>query len=376
MKNSMEKNIYIINLVLSLFWGWIFLVKGSLKRKKIIYLTIVFLQMFFLAGFRSINVGYDTEQYVNYFYILSNTDFSQLFQQASTLYIEPGYAIMNKIIALFTSDYQWLLIIMSFVTLLGYAIFIYRCSDNVYLSVFLFITLGFFYFTMRVMRQALAIMLICNAIYYLYKNKKTPFVILVLFASTIHSSAIFFLLLLLIPKLNSLEKLEKFLVIITVIFVIGTINFNVLFEKILLIVPKYSVYASKYDFAYRGWGTSDIMIFITQILFLFLVLYMLNNNKKYFSKISLEERKQIYFNVIYFFLGIGTLYLSTKIVLLDRMNFYFQIILVILIPKVFSEFKKWWFFAYSALFGCLLAYNSFLLEEGFKISKMLYEFCF
>ena len=164
--------------------------------------------------------------------------------------------------------------------------------------------------------------------------------------------------------------------IITVIFVIGTINFTVLFEKILLIIPKYSVYTGQYYFAYRGWGTSDIMIFIAQILFLFLVLYMLNNNKKYFSKISLEERKQIYFNVIYFFLGIGTLYLSTKIVLFDRMNLYFQIILVILIPKVFSEFKKWWFFAYSALFGCLLAYNSFLLEEGFKISKMLYEFCF
>ncbi|WP_074618532.1 EpsG family protein [Eubacterium maltosivorans] len=372
----MEKNIYIINLVLSLFWGWIFLVKGSLKKKKIIYLTIVFLQMFFIAGFRSINVGYDTEQYVNYFYILSNTDFSQLSQQASTLYIESGYAVINKIISLFTSDYQWLLIIISFVTLLGYTIFIYRCSDNVYLSVFLFITLGFFYFTMRVMRQALAIMLICNAIYYLYKNKKIPFVILVLLASTIHSSAIIFLLLLLIPKLNSLEKLEKFLVIITVIFVIGTINFTVLFEKILLIIPKYSVYTGQYYFAYRGWGTSDIMIFIAQILFLFLVLYMLNNNKKYFSKISLEERKQIYFNVIYFFLGIGTLYLSTKIVLFDRMNLYFQIILVILIPKVFSEFKKWWFFAYSALFGCLLAYNSFLLEEGFKISKMLYEFCF
>src|SRR5574344_935212 len=105
-------------------------------------LCISFLCLFFVSGFRSINVGSDTNEYFDMFNLVSSTewnDIPSLFNQ-----MEFGWAYFNKVLSCIWNDPQILLIATSFITQGCMLFFIGKNSKNPAFSVLLYILLYFF----------------------------------------------------------------------------------------------------------------------------------------------------------------------------------------------------------------------------------------
>lgn len=149
-----------------------------------------------LTAFRAVTIGNDTVVYVRYFQSIDSYGVN------SNYAIEMGFQWLIALIGRFTDDPHVFLIILSSLLYGVLAYIIFKYSDNYLISIALsfFLCYGSF---CNIMRQSLA-MVICFIAYLCLKKGKTIwFVILVLFASTFHTSALIVLLLLLykyIPK--------------------------------------------------------------------------------------------------------------------------------------------------------------------------------
>ena len=72
------------------------------------FLSITFVELFFISGFRNWNIGNDTLNYVNTF-IATCSSFD-----LSRSHMEKGYLLFNKFLSLFTDNPQIILIVTSF----------------------------------------------------------------------------------------------------------------------------------------------------------------------------------------------------------------------------------------------------------------------
>ena len=75
----------------------------------------------------------------------------------------------------------------------GFSILIYKYSNSVWMSVFLFYSLGYFGASMNTIRQCIAMTIIFLAYHFILENKIKLFLISVILATTFHKTAIVFL---------------------------------------------------------------------------------------------------------------------------------------------------------------------------------------
>lgn len=108
--------------------------------------------------------------------------------------IEPGYILVNRVVAYFTGDYQWVFAIMSAATIGLIYRFIARNSLNPALSILLFVLGGFYLEPFNLVRQGLAIALVLNTIEFVADRRLRPFLLVTALASTFHFSALAWLL--------------------------------------------------------------------------------------------------------------------------------------------------------------------------------------
>lgn len=183
---------YYILLGMSLGFGFI----TKFKYGKKIYCFTMFLVLALVSGLRN-GVGYDFNPYIGIFYKSYLTQLETLMSGS----LEKGYIFINETISNFTLDYQWLFIVVAIIVAAAVMWFIYRYSKNVWLSVFAFLAFGCFYFSMDFMRQIFAGIIMMYAFKRLDENDYFYYVLLVLFASCFHKSALLMLPLLLILKI-------------------------------------------------------------------------------------------------------------------------------------------------------------------------------
>ena len=127
--------VYIFVLVLFMFLGNT-MQPNTIEKKSKNYLIIIFGILILVSMLRDYSVGRDlyTHYYKN-FAVLRNLDWSKC---ASTSY-EVGYVIFNKVVGLFTDDGQWMIAMHALFVVGISGWFIYKNSDDVVISTFLFI---------------------------------------------------------------------------------------------------------------------------------------------------------------------------------------------------------------------------------------------
>ena len=91
---------------------------------------------------------------------------------------------------LFTSNFQICLMIMAFIMYYSFAIFVRKHSSNFFVSYFLFVTLGFFDFSLSGIRQSLAMLLGIHLYTYALNRQKKHFIIMLIISLSFHYSAI------------------------------------------------------------------------------------------------------------------------------------------------------------------------------------------
>lgn len=233
--------------------------------------------LIFMA-FRAESVGADTISYIGMFENVDyakSVDFLRSDVYTGTFYmsVEKGYLLYNWILRrLFTAP-QTITIANSVIITTILHFISKKYSPYPMLSIWLYITLGVFQTQMNMARNAIAIMICYLGVKFIKNRQLTKYILVVLFASTIHFTAIMFLPL---YWLVNIKFSYKNIIRGTAVILSAGLATTVLKPFLIAIVPdRYAMYI--------GNETTDFSGFILGIFYFVLllyVLYMLNKRKR------------------------------------------------------------------------------------------------
>lgn len=309
--------VYILNLVLILFF--VLLIRSiptSLNNQGKILSIIVGIQLFFVAAFRNDNVGGDLIGYFSAFNVIRDTSWSQLF---SSIPFEYGYVLLNKLCSLISNDTRFLLIVTSFMIVWGYVYYIYKNARIVWLSLFLFICLGYYVSSLSMLRQSIAIIILLHSIQFVQNRSFFKFLLCVIGAAFFHVTAIVFII------LYPISQLKVGWSYFITVFVITIFLSQVLgrFFIVYLIERYFTTYEGKIVSG-EGYSMLGLLLGVTSFGL---------GIRKY---VGLNNRKMnIYCHIM--ILACCMQLLSLQFSLFARIVLYFSTTMIIFIPNVLRE---------------------------------------
>ena len=174
-----------------IYW---FLLLGSLvigiplcriKYGREIFCGVSGVALFLTAAFRY-DVGHDYNLYGSWYVNAQSMSMDEMMFERP----EKGYLIPMKLLSDVFADYQTMFYVVAFILTVGIMLYIYFYSERPYLSVFFFLTFGLFFNSMNFMRQMIAAVIMLYALQYIKKKQFFRFLVLAVFASTFHLSAL------------------------------------------------------------------------------------------------------------------------------------------------------------------------------------------
>ena len=216
--------------VLSAFFAYLM---PKTKNNKIIYLVLCAVTIILQMGLRDGTIQLsETGDVVVYFTNCKNALDYSFVEYLATLKKDYGYYILNWLIAHIFREPQVILFVVPTIICFFSFRFIYKYSDNVYLSVILFFTLGFYGFALTAFRQSIAMAICLWAYDYVKKKKIIPFILITLLAASFHQTAIIFLPVYVIGRIKLTEKnVIIYTALLAVAFLFGNIFFD-FFNKV------------------------------------------------------------------------------------------------------------------------------------------------
>ncbi len=331
-------SIYIYILIIILFLS----VFNNLKNNKY-YSYIAYLILFLIAAFRSAEIGNDLNGYIDVFQL----DIDRGIKGE----LEWGYKIISNVLLKYSDDASWYIFSTSTLIFVPFYILLLKKSNNPIFSLLIFFIIGIgFGFFLTAIRQAMAVA-ICFWAFNFFENKKYfYFVILVLIASTIHMSALFCLLFLLITIfLPSSKKILLFSLYISVL--IGFVSrINVFdFLPILSKIPGFSGAAGIYSF-YTDYHTNISPNFNGLFLTIIPISIFAYFGIKY-------DPNSLYSRLLYTGVILTNVFASTPSI--PRYFVYLTIFQILVIPKVYPLLKKEEKFIVHLVMSLLITYFLF-----------------
>ncbi len=294
------------------------------KNASKVLFAFLLLCIFFISALRSPNVGADTSMYMYYFDIIKSTSLNNLPNFMETL--ESGYIYLNKIISYLFSNSQWIIVINSLLVVVSLDIFLKKESQDILLSLFLFIVLGFFQSSMNTSRSTYAILFAYHSLS-LFKNKKKWLgIIEFLLAILLHKSVI---ILLLIPIFENLKITKSNFKIYIFIIVLLYLSFDKLIPIMEYIVSgSYSFYMERADE-----GVLNKILPLLVHLFFFISIYFSIDQKNK----ALRENKT---SIIYLFFEVLFYLFSVKMVMFTRVAYIFSTYTILSIPNFLGSIES------------------------------------
>ncbi|MBR2614403.1 MAG: EpsG family protein [Clostridia bacterium] len=298
------------------------------KQKKKLFLILCGLLIVFVVGFRHVNVGTrDTETYWKMYENAMNSSSLKAFLtnhkvfETFFLFSECLFSFFLWALAKIIPNPQILIFITSAFVTISVLCFIFKHSKNTMLSVLMYICLGAMTFNMNGMRQAVAIA-ICLFAYGFAKDKKLiPFLLIVLIATLVHKSAIFFVVVYFVPYFKLNLKSCLFFALLVIAFILLSDRLAVLFDSFTG-----EDYGEGESFSSGGYIT--LLIYILTIIFAFITA---KNNK---------DDKSFSMALFITILGCSLFfarYISTQIY--ERMSYYFFYGVILLLPQSIETLK-------------------------------------
>lgn len=171
--------IYYIVLILVMTWT---IVENKVANRKSFFFVLFTLCTFATA--RSNLVGTDSLVYTKDF--LVNIDPKTLIFDPN---IEYGYQFMSILIRNYTNQYYWLFFVSSLIILVLTLNTIRKYSIDYPMSIFIYLTFGFYTFFFNVLRQGISIAICFFGIRFLLDKKFLKYFIIIFIASLFHVSA-------------------------------------------------------------------------------------------------------------------------------------------------------------------------------------------
>lgn len=161
------------------------------KKHYIHFLLLSGIIVFLFFSFRSQYVGNeDTRNYYNMMKkAVSSSNWNDYYDENGN---EIGFQLFVFGLSRIFHDPQWLLVFSSAICIISVSYYIYHNSDDIVMSMVMYISLDLMCFQMQIMRQSIAMSICLFAFEYAKKKKPIRFFLLVLLASQIHRTSMVF----------------------------------------------------------------------------------------------------------------------------------------------------------------------------------------
>lgn len=270
-----------------------------------------------IAALRGASVGTDTASYIHDYSVVKLYTFEQIIESYSD---NPGYYLVSKVFSEWGVSVQVWFAIVEALYIYSVSRLIYRFSKDPGLSYILFVTIGFYAFSLAGLKQTVAMSFIFIGYRYLYDSKYVRYVLFVVLASLFHLSSLVFLFAVVI---HFIKKSRFYYALLSILFVIWMFSYNTVANN-LLTVLNFEHYTSYLEMEKESGGTLT-MFFIILLIQLVSMIYM-----KMYSKENKMEARDI-FGMSY--LGMLTQLLSLVAASAFRVGLYYSLFSIILLPN-------------------------------------------
>jgi hypothetical protein len=280
------------------------------RKTNIIFIGFCCLFIFLIQAFRSSSVGVDVSGYLLGYNILNTMDIWNGEQYQN---YEIGFSVFSQFLYfLGCSEQAYLAVIAAFIIIpIGYIC--YKYSKNSFLSLFIYITLGFFTFSFSGLRQIMATAITFFSFKYVTQKKYIKFFICILIAMSFHKSAVIFLF------AYPLYYLE-----IKPIYYLGIIP---LFIGVFLYKETFFLFF--HQLYYEGTVTSfDITQAYTMLIVMIIVLILSN----IFKNNQVSNFHHVYEN--YLLVAIFIQIFASISNTIMRIGYYYYLFIILLIPEI------------------------------------------
>lgn len=298
--------------------------KKSIKvndKAKRTFLLWCGLFMFVIIAFRNKEVGStDSLNYYNNWELLSNFSFQNLKAFIPESKFESGYLVFVWIFSHIFPNGQFVFVLSAILFCIAVCRFIYINSEDAELSFVMFVCLGLYSFMVQGLRQSMAMSMCLFALEFCKKRKPIPFILLVLLATTFHTSAIvFFIVYFLYGFTINIRTIIAGFGIAGLLFVfsgqIATIG-NLISQR-------------EYEGEVEAGGFVAVAIYL--IILLTAIVF------------SGKRRKDKDYSFFVFMTCLGAIFYLmryTEVRIAERISFYFMFGQIIVLPNVIARFDK------------------------------------
>lgn len=348
-------SIYLFSLAVIILSSFLIFLKNQSSIPQKIFLITIGLFLVLISGLRSYSVGVDTLSYMGFYDMSRYLSFDRIIN--GTFGVENGYLYYNKMLNFISESPQFMLIINALVITTGILYFIYKNSPNVTLSVYLYITLYYFAVSLNIMRQFIALSIFLIALEQLKKNRWLTYIIIIYLSSLIHESA---LICLPVVFIHYLKPTIKNMIWIFCVAIGSTIFVYINPSIVSILSGSYSRYVETTYFEANQVG-GTIIIWIVQIAMYFSTIYILKSKKHILGD---RDKKLMFLSAIMILISVCIGLIGTKIFILSRMIYSFDIFMIILIPLIIKYTIKEKKLALIAVYLVLLVYFVYNLSTG------------
>lgn len=349
----LHMDFYFVQLFLILLLGgFISILTFPPAKKNRVFLVVTFLYLYLLEGFRSLDFGNDP-WYQDLYRATDLISWKNILHWDRYLNFksETGYVVLNKCLNFISNNVQLLYIFISAVYLHSMYKYLKRYSIVPVLSVFVFYVV-FWFQSFYVLRQYLAIAMCLYALPFVFQRNLKGFAIVMAFAFTIHQSCIVF-----VPVYFLYNYRIKMNVKYTIIFLVACVALLVTMKALMQFSLGFLVgYDSYLDEELESDGNFKMAL----VYIFFFACYSVFAYKE---KESLEE------NLFFKMLGIAIMLqiAGTSFVLMQRLNLYYAISLLIVIPNTIKMMRDGWmkfgFASFTMLLYLYIMYLDFVKDR-------------
>lgn len=292
----------------------------TIEKKNQRAILAFFLILAVLVALRHERIGNDTSNYIYIFERISNMGWLE----TGKFSIEPGFALYNKIVSIFTKEPQVFLAVTAIATVAMIYPTYKRLGVDPSLTIMLFCTLSTFVMAFSGIRQMLAIGMGFLAYECTRRRKIVPYVICILLAVAFHTSA--FMLAFMYPLYHARITKKWLLVVVPVVIAVFVFN-EQLFGILSVFLERYTDY---------GGGVERTGAYTMIILFsLFAVFSFLIPEEASLDQETIGLRNFLLLSlVVQMFAPLHTLVM--------RMNYYYIIFIPLLLPKMIEKRSDRW----------------------------------
>lgn len=324
-----------LSLIVSLSYKKSIKVNDKAKRTFLLWCGIA---MFLMIALRNKDVGSnDSNNYYENWELLSGLSFESFKAFTTESNFEAGYLLFVWVFSRIFPSGQFVFILSAILFAIAVSRFIYKNSEDPELSFVMFICLGLYTFMAQGLRQSMAMSMCLFAIEFCKKRKFLPFILLVLLATTFHTSAIVFVVTYFIYGFT--------LNIRTGIVSVCAAGLLLVFSRQIAAIGN-MIFEREYVGEVETGGFVAVAIYI-----IILALAIIFAGKR-------RKEKDYSFFVFMTMLG-AVFYLMryTEVQIAERISFYFMFGQLIVLPSAISRFDK----HVSFIVKCVVIALSFLL---------------